>query len=241
MHELDANDRHLLAAYREVANPPAGTMDRVYEDVLERVQPVVLPVPWGKSVAMSFAIAAGMLLALRGVVAGTQSAKETGTPQQMQAPMAGETIPTSGKVTPKLAEPEPAGGKATPAAAPPQQEAEIEAPEAATPAPTPTPRPAAKASTKPKPAPAEDLAAELELLAAAKRAEDPTERLKLLEAHASKYTRSRLTEERAVLTIEAMCTLGQSDGASKRAKSFGERFPKSAFAGRISRSCAEAG
>ena len=237
MHELDATDRQLLAAYRDAADPPAGAMDRVFEEVLERVQPVVLPVPWCKSVAMSFAIAAGMLLALRGVVAGTQSAKQTATPTQMQAPMAGDADPAAGEVTPKFAKPEPTERTAKQVATPPAEAAEVEA----APAPSPRPASATKAKAKAAPASADDLAAELELLAAAKRAEDPTERLKLLKEHATKYGRSRLAEERAVLTIETMCTLGQGEGARQRAKAFGERFPKSAFAGRISRSCAEAG
>ncbi len=241
MHELDATDRQLLAAYREAADPPAGAMDRVFEEVLDRVQPVVLPVPWAKSVGMSFAIAAGLLLAMRGVIVGTQSAKQTATPTQMQAPMAGSADPNAGQATPKLTKPAPTERTAEQAPAPPAEEVEVEPMTEATPAPSPRPAGVTKPKAKTAPVSAEDLAAELELLAAAKRAEDPTERLKLLKQHASTYSRSRLAEERAVLTIETMCTLGQSDGARERAKTFGERFPKSAFAGRISRSCAEAG
>jgi hypothetical protein len=239
MHELDARDHELLAAYREQDDPPPGAMDRVYDEVLLRVQPVVLPTPWLKSAAVSFAIAAGVLLAVRGVAMGTRAARQTVTPQSMQAPMSGQPASPGGettmvaptKATERTAVVTPAPAATAPVV--PEEEVAPQEPAIATPSKT-------KARTKATPT-ASDLAADLELLAQAKRTDDPTERLALLREHAATHGKSKLAEEREVLTIEAMCTLGKSADARSRAEGFRTRFPGSAFAGRVSRSCAEAG
>jgi hypothetical protein len=61
------------------------------------------------------------------------------------------------------------------------------------------------------------------------------EALKVLRMLESRYPRSVLSQEREVLTIEALGATGDSAAARARAKRFLERFPKSPHAARLQR------
>lgn len=252
MHELSATDRAILEAFRAAENPPPGAARRVYAAVRDRVeaehdvsgpisvpQPVPQPVPWLRSIALSFAIAAAVLLAMRGVVTGAAALREEAraTPAQAQHDVAGDAD-TSGEA--HVAKPP----KTTPAArttATPEPAPEVPAieepavppPAAALPETAPSRSSKSRATTE-----ASDLAADLELLAEAKRTIDPTPRLALLTRHAKAHPSSTLSEERDVLLIETLCALGRTGDAKTRATAFATRHPKSAFHARVSQSCA---
>lgn len=242
--ELDACDREILAAFRDHEAPPPGTAERVYERVVAHpdgtleLQPAP-GVPWARSIAISVAIAAGVLLAIRGVVTGAAALRESpvAVPTQAELGHAGE--PNEGRA--QVAKPaKPTPRPARPAPAP----AIVDTPAAAVdPSPVDAPPPArsrvARATT-----PAEDgsnLARDLELLATAKRTADATARIALLERHAREHPKSKLAEERDVLTIETLCALGRQSDAKKRARTFAERHAGSAFNTRVEKSCAGAG
>lgn len=243
-HELSPTDRAILAAFRELESPPPGAAARVYRATLARIEsqddvspPVAPAMLWVRSIALSFAIAAAVLLAIRGVVTGASALREQAraVPAQAEHGVAGDTE-VSGRAQ-KAKPPKP-----TPAAKPDEPAAAAEVPAAAVePEPTvqepPTPRAApARADSS-----ASDLAADLELLAEAKRTADPTPRLSLLERHAKAHPRSTLAEERDVLIIEALCALGRTSEARTKATRFAERHPRSAFHARVQKSCVSAG
>jgi hypothetical protein len=82
---------------------------------------------------------------------------------------------------------------------------------------------------------APDLAAELDLLARARRvvAGSPARALQLTAEHAQRFTDGVLAQEREVLAIEALFRMGQRDLAIKRARRFTERYPDSAHRVRL--------
>jgi hypothetical protein len=156
--------------------------------------------------------------------------------------MVGTPAAADGEATSRAPEPTPAPNKRAPIASAPTSDEAAPAPEAvpaveADTAPTATP-------AKPRPrkvvASADELAEDMRLLEQARRTEDPTARLGLLREHAKTHDRSKFAEEREMMTIEALCTVGKGDDARTRARSFHRQWGKSAFAARISRSCAEA-
>lgn len=244
MHELSATDRAILTAFREHESPPPGAAQRVYLAALARITDEdegpapIPPIPWLRSIALSVAIAAAVLLAMRGVVTGARALREDAraTPGQAALGVSDDTE-TSGEA--QVAKP-PKPARST--AAPPATEA-AQAPVVVPEPPAPTPDPAAARPPRSRGAAADasDLAADLELLAEAKRTADPTPRLQLLSRHAKAHPRSTLAEERDVLIIETLCALGRSADARARATAFAERRPASAFHARVSKSCAAHG
>jgi hypothetical protein len=80
-----------------------------------------------------------------------------------------------------------------------------------------------------------DLAAELDLLARARRvvAESPARALQLTAEHARRFQAGVLAQEREVLAIDALWRLGQRDLAAMRARRFAARYPNSAHRVRL--------
>jgi hypothetical protein len=250
MHELSATDRAILEAFRAAENPPPGAARRVYAAVRDRVEaeehdvpgPISRPpIPWLRSIALSVAIAAAVLLTMRGVVTGAAALREEArtAPAQAQHDVAGDAE-TSGEAQvakpPKTTPPARASATSEPVPeAPALEEPAVPEPAPVAPASSPSRSSKSRAATE-----ASDLAADLELLAEAKRTIDPTPRLALLTRHAKTHPGSTLSEERDVLLIETLCALGRTADAKTRATAFATRHPKSAFHARVSQSCARA-
>jgi TolA-binding protein len=96
------------------------------------------------------------------------------------------------------------------------------------------------AEVKPPVDVADDLAAELELMRAARSAlrVGKTDRaLSLLRRHASDYPQSAFAEERQATLIRALCMGGDRSGAEAAAKRFRDTFPSSAFAAGLLEAC----
>jgi hypothetical protein len=95
--------------------------------------------------------------------------------------------------------------------------------------------PAAVLERQSTPASSADLAAELELLARARRviAVDPERALQLTAEHARRYQTGVLAQEREVLAIDALQRLGHRELAAARAARFIARYPDSAHRLRI--------
>jgi hypothetical protein len=231
---LDARDRKLLAAFRDGESPPPGVAKRCYDAVVARVDADDLdfapapPVPWLRSIALSFAIAAAVLLMMRGtivMVAGLRA--DTSSSVHVLAEHVEREDPP-----PQVAEIAAPSIAPTPVTVPSEAEPSMPEPPTEPPAAT-TPKKRGQAAT--------DLTADLALLTAAKRATDPAQRLKLLEQHARDHRSSTFAEERDVLTIEALCELRRDSEAKTRASAFLRLHPRSAFAARVQQSCAAAG
>jgi len=97
--------------------------------------------------------------------------------------------------------------------------------------------PALPAPPPPPPSPSDELARELELVRtadAALRAGDANQAL----AIARSPNVEQLAAELAAIEIDALCKLGQRDDARDRAAAFFDKFPYSALADRVRRSCA---
>jgi hypothetical protein len=86
---------------------------------------------------------------------------------------------------------------------------------------------------------ANDLADELALVSraqAALAASDPTAALALLDAHAARYPKGQLTEEREALRVICGCSLGNAT-ARRKADQLLKRHPESPLAARIRKAC----
>ena len=91
----------------------------------------------------------------------------------------------------------------------------------------PTPVEPTKASPPPPPGnPDEELAALDDAIAAA-RAGRSAQALAAVDAHLAKFPQSALSQEREVIAIEALVTLGRRDDARERLKSFRTKWPTS--------------
>jgi len=85
---------------------------------------------------------------------------------------------------------------------------------------------------------------EMQLLNAAQaslRSGKPTEALRLLEDHATRFPSSKLSETRDVTRMTALCRLGQVAQATKEAERFLASHPDSPFADRVRRVCVKPG
>ena len=95
------------------------------------------------------------------------------------------------------------------------------------PAVAPTPVEPTKATPPPPPAnPDEELAALDDAITAA-RAGRPAQALAAVDAHLAKFPQSALAQEREVIAIEALVTLGRRDDAKARLTSFRSKWPTS--------------
>jgi len=84
---------------------------------------------------------------------------------------------------------------------------------------------------------ASDLSGELDLIERAQQAlsDDPSSALALAEEHRRRYDSSLLVQEREVIAVAALATLGRRIEARARAERFIRRFPESAHAARVRR------
>lgn len=92
------------------------------------------------------------------------------------------------------------------------------------------------------PAAAESLAAELELMRSARaalRSGDASRALSLVRDHAKTYPKSAFIEERSSTEVMALCALGRTKLATRKAKKFRKRFPGSAFEAGLAEACEE--
>lgn len=104
----------------------------------------------------------------------------------------------------------------------------------ATPPPTTASVPA-KLPTKPTP-PAQPTEAELLEQARAAMKVDPARALQRANEHAARFPGGVLVQEREVIAIQALRTLGRNGDADRRAQAFAKAFPGSAFARKLNAS-----
>jgi hypothetical protein len=84
------------------------------------------------------------------------------------------------------------------------------------------------------------LAAELELLRAARqalRSGNASKALALLADHAKRHPKSAFVEERSATEVMALCKLGQAEKARERARRFRAQFPHSSFEAGLIEAC----
>jgi hypothetical protein len=132
-------------------------------------------------------------------------------------------------VAPPAVEVKPSAVSASPA--PPVSEVIVDG---ATPPPT-TASVRAKLPTKPTP-PAQPTEAELLEQARAAMKVDPARALQRANEHAARFPGGVLVQEREVIAIQALRTLGRSSDADRRAQAFAKAFPGSAFARKLNAS-----
>jgi hypothetical protein len=151
-------------------------------------------------------------------VSGGAAASGEGLPSAAPAAGSGEGLPG--------ALPAAASGEGLPSAPPAVQAtapARPRPPEAR--ATRPAPPPAAAPEAPASPASAGD--EELELLQAAMSAPTSAQSLALVEQHVARFPASALAQEREVLAVQALSSLGRREEARTRAASFRERWPTS--------------
>jgi hypothetical protein len=205
----DAADAYLAAFRRE--RPGAATRARNWEAISRRraepPAPVLLRPQWRRaavSVTAALAIAAAVLLLLRGVGLGVSALTERARGSAVQAPDGAEPRPHRALVSP------PARPQATPAplVETPTSPAEpvLQRPAAAAANPHATPRRDADAT--PPQDPTDALAEETRLVAEARRAlssSDPATALEPLREHARRFPQGALAEERDAYAAIAHC------------------------------------
>ncbi len=251
MSSMDPHDdgQSYLAAFR-AERPGPGARRRNWAVLQQRLdEPAASGAMMGfaarrrmaLSIGASLAIAAAVLLMLRGLGGGIVAMQERRTPA-MEA--VDQAVPAAPQVATPARGLAPSGGtaiEAAPAAVP-------EAPSARTPSPqTPAvaPSPASVPLQAPTPAtPAEpstvnpdDLAAETLLLAEARRALSegrPEVALEVLERHAQRFPEGTLQEERRAYQAIARC---DGSPSTQTAAQFLTRYPSSPHGARVRTAC----
>jgi len=126
---------------------------------------------------------------------------------------------------------------AGPASPPAQSAARPEPAAAPLPEPTPRPEPAARAAALPRPAVAEQPPDELTLLRAAQAqlASAPGQALETLAEHERHFPQGALAQEREVLAVDALLSLGRLTEARVRADALPAAFPDTPHRRRLQR------
>ncbi|MBM4779923.1 MAG: hypothetical protein GQE15_19635 [Archangiaceae bacterium] len=162
-------------------------------------------------------VAAGVISV--GAVVATVTLREPAAPPIVVAPT---PVIATAPVVPKEPEPAIAPAIVEPAKAPPPP---VVRPAVVRPAPAPPP-----VDTKPAPPPPPSPDAELTALddaIAAARAGRPAQALVAVEAHVASWPDSPLAQEREVIAIEALLSLGRRDDARTRLSAFRSKWPTS--------------
>ncbi len=221
MQSLSPEARARLAEFQRAESPAPETEDRVLAALERRLAE---PAPRRRVVVplvTALALAAALLLVVRWAIAPAGRADEAA----VQAPYHDEPR-TTGTV-------HEAPAVVTPVVTPVAPEL-VPAPEAAAVAEPPVP--SASSPRRPRAASADDIAAEVALLRAAKLAA-PARRLELLGEHARRFPGGSFAAERSLLEVEARCELGEVDEARALAARFAQRFPASPLAARVAKIC----
>jgi hypothetical protein len=226
----------LLGAGADLPGPPADTERRLYGRIAASVG-----IAGGIAATGGTAAAAGKTTGGAAAIAATGSAASTKLALIVAAVVAvAGGAGTALYLTGGDDAPAPAVDRAAPVVAPaaPEPAAPEPAPEPAALEPAPEPAaadepPAEVAEPAAKPAPTVDsLAAERRLLDRARAliaGGDHTGALAQLRAHARRFPRGRLAEERDASWIHALVRAGRTDAARARAARFHRRYPDSLY------------
>ncbi len=247
-----------LDAYRRVSGPPADRKGRNLaalrarlaaevnvssEELAEEAdvpEPVASPSVLGKSVAISVAIAAGVLLMLRVGHSGWQALRDGASTRLHEAPSV--VTPTQPPTHATRPAPDSGGPALAPAVVEPPGD---DVPASTTVAPDPAPRRhrAAAPTTADPPArdddPVDVLAREVALMRDARAAlgrGDAAAVWRLTERHAREHPDGALEPEREAWRVVAACMLRRPDAAQRVAR-FARQFPDSVHRARVTTAC----
>ncbi len=246
--------RALLRAFQEHESPSPAARTHGWDALQARLHAEPSPAANGrryvlvKSTAVAVAIAAVVLLALKGVGAGVTALADQARQPAMEAPYQGGSASDGGQAVPRA--PRVLPSRTSAAATASEHEAAVleapvlEAPELEEPMPTAVtrpsrPRPAAP-SAAPASSPADDLQAELALIKRANEAKQAgrhADGLAVLREHAERFARGTLADERMVLRAELECASGRAREARELAERFLRERAGSALAGRMRGVC----
>lgn len=257
MSELDPEDLALLDAARGAERPTAGDRARVQRRLVARLGAAAFGVSATTTAAsaaagVSLSAAAKMVVGVvvvaalgAGGVAVHRAREETAVaasaapraPVRPSARTSERASTPPSRPTPAPVEDSPAPARAAPA---PSSEIAL-----APPAPAPRRAKAARAvAPPPAPAPsgsASTLDDELSLLAAADAAlrdGDGARALGMVDAHARRFPKSALREEREVVRVLALCAAGRTAEARAASDALLRAHPASPYAARLRASCA---
>lgn len=265
--------RELLRAFREHESPSAAVREEGFEALQARLAPAPAPAANGrlyvlaKATLVTVAVAATVLLAIKGLGAGVTALADGAKQQGMEAPYQGETEVDGGQAVARGASGVPARRTvqttsdaqviaeqqaAMEAAARQQAEAAQRAAEQASTVPEPAEqddpslREAPARSPRSRPAAssytADDLEAELALIkraTEAKKAGRYADGLAALREHAKRFPRGIMADERTVLKAELFCAAGRVQEADALVEEFLRAHAGSALAGRMRNVCRE--
>lgn len=263
--------RELLRAFRDHESPSPAAREQGFAALQARLHATAPVAANGgvyalaKAALVTVAVAAAVLLAIKGVSVGVTALADRAQQPAMEAPYQGAAGADGGQAVPRgsreapprrpagvagdspasteppvaeLQPPEPQAAP-QPAAVPPlaEQDAPSREPAAASGAARP-PRSRASASDYT----ADDLEAELALIkraGEAKKAGRHADGLAALREHAERYPRGVLAHERTVLEAELHCAAGRVQEADALVQSFLREHAGSALAGRMRNVCRE--
>ncbi|MEX1364383.1 MAG: hypothetical protein AB1Z98_14750 [Nannocystaceae bacterium] len=269
--ELSPAAREMLGALRADESPTAGQRRRQWAALQQRVggpsasAASVAPAVTGarglyyaKVVAVTMALAAAVLVAVKLVGMGVATLDERAREPAVEAPYRGGAESEGGQARSGGPSPGSVDRPERPAAAAPgegQSEAvvgtevvvqtpvesavvrDVAEPESVRPRPRPSPRPASEPASA-----ASSLMAELALIkeaTAAKQQGRTAAGLRALQRHAEQFPKGTLADERRVLRAELLCAAGRPDEARAEVRSFLRQRAGSALSGRMERACPE--
>lgn len=228
MSELERLDDDLAALFAKERSEHVSE-PMVRDEMLERVErairmaalaPPAAAAASGAALATKVAVGVAIVVAFGGgVVVGRETAPSREATPASTTPVSTLAATTSNAPAPPAIE---SSTPSTPVS---------DLPSAA----TASARPIASSSSN---APASDLAKEQALIDTARAAlarGRGADALAAVEAHASRYPRGALAEEREALAVQALVVDGKPDAARARAAQFHRRYPSSIFGGAVDR------
>jgi len=248
--DLSPAARDILRSFRAEQSPAAADRRRNWSALGSRLDaPTEVSFAEGrvqryaKIVAVTMALAAGVLLAVKLVSLGVTTLSDRAREPAMEAPYQGVVDRGSKAASQRSAKP---GEGEKSVRAEPRESAGLEEPEPE-PSPIPVAPAAAPASERSRPTPARvpigvssDLQAELLLIKKATRAKqagDNAAALAALREHAQRFRAGTFADERRVMRAEVLCASGRRSEAQAEVRRFLQTRSRSALAGRMREVC----
>jgi RNA polymerase sigma-70 factor (ECF subfamily) len=224
--QVEAEEREIVEAIRRRDAPPRDASARVWIAIAGGLGETAVPaaaITIGTKLAIVSATAVTTVLLVVGIGAAATDPEPAATPVVTAASAPTVPEPVRAPVTAMTALDEP---RAAPVASA-----------------VPVQRPVAARSPAPAPAPApvDTLAEETRVIGEARRAlakGDAREALALLDDHATKFPKGRMTVDARALRVGSLCAIGRTDDARAAAKALADEYPSSPSAVGVRDACA---
>jgi hypothetical protein len=214
-------------------------LDSLRSGAADRVEDVPAPASGSRRVwlagGLGLALAAGVLL-----VVGLERIVDRDADAARSAELAAMQLAGARAVESAVAGTRTGSARASSSAEPPSPAAGVAGPELVQPIPVDPEKPLGPRSEVRARRAEDTLGEELALLVRARtavQAGEPRRGRRLLDEHQRRYPKSRLDEERTLLSVQARCLSGEKRGARRLAAEFARKRPGSAFVGPVTNAC----